>query len=406
LPRSHVTMLTPHGDPLGRIGEPDIGGQCVYIRELSKHLSSHGIRVTAFTRDRADGKPAKEQFAEYATVVRVPCGPDGFVPKEEILPHLDAFADCVRRALEGGEVLHSHYWDGGYVASTLHSDQPWFHSTHSLGKIKMRSLPDGAKYQYEDRIRIEEDVYQGCDCVFALTQIEKEQIASLYNVPERQICIIPPGVDTEVFQPRGKASAHRQALGLPDKLTVLTLGRLDARKGLDLFVHAAGELASRDNLPPFSVVMSAGDGSESEAGEHAKILDLVEETELSTHLTWLPVVEESLLPQYYNAADIFVLPSRYEPFGIVMLEAMASGIPVVATSNGGPATVIEHGIDGLLGNPEETDKFSELIAALLYDDELRKSSGRAAYQKVVHEYSWDAIAARFADAYRQPRGGA
>ena len=398
-------MLTPHGDPLGRIGEPDIGGQCVYIRELSKHLSTHGIRVTAFTRDRADGKPAQEQFAEYATVVRVPCGPDGFVPKEEILPHLDAFADCVSRSLRGGEVLHSHYWDGGYVASTLHTDQPWFHSTHSLGKIKMRSLPDGAKYQYEDRIRIEEEVYQGCDCVFALTQIEKEQIASLYNVPEKQICIIPPGVDTEVFQPRGDASAHRQALDLPDKLTVLTLGRLDARKGLDLFVHAAGRLAARDSLPPFSVVMSAGDGSTSEAEEHAKVQDLVEATELSTHLTWLPVVEESLLPRYYNAADIFVLPSRYEPFGIVMLEAMASGVPVIATNNGGPATVIEHGTDGFLGNPEDTSVFSNLIAVLLADEALRSRFGQRAHEKVIAEYSWDAIAAKFSDAYMQQGGG-
>lgn len=403
--RHRVVMLTPHGDPLGRVGEPDIGGQCVYIRELSKHLSAQGFSVTAFTRDRGEGKPTREQFAETARVVRIRCGPEGFIPKEEILPYLDTFATLVRDELEGGEILHSHYWDGGYVASRLHTGEPWFHSTHSLGRIKMRSLPDDATYQYADRIGIEEEVYRGCDCVFALTELEKEQIASLYGVQDSQICIIPPGVDTDVFQPRGLASRYRQLLGLPDQRTVLTLGRLDARKGLDLFLRAAGMLVQRQGLPPISVVMSAGDGSASEAEEHAKLEQLIEEFHLSPNLTWLPVLEEASLADYYNAADIFVLPSRYEPFGIVMLEAMASGVPVVATNNGGPATVIEHGVDGYVGNPSDSSAFAAFIARLLADDEARARFGERAHRKVIADYSWDAVASKFSAAYQRPTGG-
>ena len=398
-------MLTPHGDPLGRVGEPDIGGQCVYIRELSKHLSARGISVTAYTRDRGEGKPTREQFAQNASVVRIRCGPAGFVPKEKILPHLDSFTACVRGELQGEEILHSHYWDGGYVASKLHAGQPWFHSTHSLGRIKMRSLPDDSRYQYADRIRIEENVYRECDCVFALTAIEKEQIASLYGVEQHKIRIIPPGVDTDVFQPRGDSSHYRRMLELPDKLTVLTLGRLDPRKGLDLFVRAAGVLVQLEHLPSVSMVMSAGDGSASETEERAKLQQLVDELALSAYLTWLPVLQEDSLADYYNAADVFVLPSRYEPFGIVMLEAMASGVPVVATNNGGPVTVIEHGVDGYVGNPSEPAAFAVLIARLLADDEARVRFGERAHCKVIADYSWAAIAAKFSAAYQRPEGG-
>jgi len=405
LPSNHVVMLTPHGDPLGRIGEPDIGGQCVYVRELSKHLSAAGIRVTVFTRDRSDGRPPQEDFAERASIIRIPCGPSGFVPKEEILPYLDEFAERAVATLAGDEILHSHYWDGGYVASRIRSSQPWFHSTHSLGKVKMQSLPDAERYQYADRIRIEEDVYRACDCVIGLTQIEKRQITSHYGVPAERICVIPPGVDTRVFRPREPASTHRRRLGLQDRLTVLSLGRLDERKGLDLFVRAAARVVAQTELTPTSFVMSAGHGSDAEASENEKIARLIDELDVSAHLTWLPVLDEDILPQYYNASDLFVLPSRYEPFGIVMLEAMASGIPVVSTDNGGPAEVIDDGVDGLLGNPEDSEEFATLIASLIADDEKRSAFGGNAHRKAVEQYGWDAIASRFEATYREKGAG-
>jgi glycosyltransferase involved in cell wall biosynthesis len=402
LPEAHVVMLTPHGDPLGRIGEPDIGGQCVYIRELARHLSNQGMRVTAFTRDRSDGKQPVESFAPRATVVRIPCGPSGFVPKEEILPHLDEFVERVRAQLSGDEILHSHYWDGGYVASRLHTSRPWFHSTHSLGRIKMQSLPDDAKYGYRDRIRIEEDVFRTCDRVFALTAIERAQIIDLYGVAEDRVCVIPPGVDTKTFLPRGEPSEHRRELGLPDAPTVLTLGRLDERKGLDLFVKAVEVLIHRSDIPLVSFVMSAGDKGD-DGSEQTKIEYLVSRLGPDAPFTWLPVLDEPDIPRFYNASDVFVLPSRYEPFGIVMLEAMASGVPVVATDNGGPVEVIEHGVDGLLGDPADPHAFSSLIASLITDPRRREAFGLRAHEKAVANYSWDAIARRFQESYNLKR---
>jgi len=399
LPNREIVMLTPHGDPLGRIGEPDIGGQCVYIRELAKHLSLKGLSVKVFTRDRGEGKPEIESFANSAVVVRVPCGPEEFVPKEEILPLLSEFAGGVSGHIDGSEVLHSHYWDGGHVASLLHNDQPWFHSTHSLGKVKQMSLPDSSRYQYVDRLRIEEEVYQGCDQVFALTDIEKEQIVRLYNVASDRIRVIPPGVDISVFQPHSSPAQCRLDLGLPDRTTILALGRLDERKGLDLYIQAVREVAKDKTLPEVSFLLSAGDGSPQEEEEHQKLAHLVDGLSPETKFIWLPVLSEEVIPTYYGASDIFVLPSRYEPFGIVMLEAMASGVPVVATNNGGPAKVIDHGIDGLLGNPENPTEFAELIASLIHRPDMRQAFGRKARQKVERHYSWAAIANRFCDAY-------
>ena len=392
-------MITPHGDPLGRIGEPDIGGQCVYVRELSRHLAAAGVRVLAFTRNRSDGKPERETFADGAEVIRVPCGPPGFIPKEDLLPHLDDFAHTVAEILQGDEIVHSHYWDGGYVANRLVPKSGWLHTTHSIGKLKQAALPGDARYRYDDRIRIETEVYRGCDLVLALTETERDQIASLYDVPLERIRIIPPGVDTDRFRPTSSSKSEvRSNLGLPEGLTLFTLGRLDERKGFDLFFHAAGLL--RDAADPVpSIVISAGGGSPQEEAEQGKLDTIVTALNLRSMITWLPVLPENELPRYYQAADVFVLPSRYEPFGIVMLEAMASGIPVVATREGGPSKVIEHGVDGFLVDPTNAAQFAHAMNDLLGSHEMRSAFGRRAREKVQEEYGWKVIADRHMAAY-------
>ena len=157
-----IVMITPHGDPLGRIGEPDVGGQCVYIRELSVALAAQGARVLAFTRDRSDGRPGREQIAPGADVIRIQCGPSGFLPKEQILPHLEEFAVALSTYLSGDEIISSHFWDGGHVASLLREPAKWVHTSHSLGKRKLASLPDADPGQYKDRIAIETRILR-CD---------------------------------------------------------------------------------------------------------------------------------------------------------------------------------------------------------------------------------------------------
>lgn len=400
MPERTFVMITPHGDPLGRIGEPDIGGQCVYVRELSAHLAGAGHAVVIYTRDRGEGKPEREEFAPRATVVRVPCGPAGFIPKEDLVPYLPEFADRVRKRLTGGELFHSHYWDGGYVASTLRNGCRWFHTTHSIGRLKRVALPDGTQYRYDERIEIETRVYNGCDCVVALTETEKQQIHELYDVSTDRIVVIPPGVDSGVFAPLADKKKTRRALGLPEEDTiVLALGRLDERKGFDLFLEAAGLLAQRDDLPSTLFLLSAGDGSEREARERKKLEAIVESHALGSKLRWLLVLPEEELPLYHGAADIFVLPSRYEPFGIVMLEAMACAVPVVATNTGGPATVIDSGVSGILVDPTDTEALAGALAELIRAPERRDEFGRRGRAKIERSYSWEIIANQHLAAY-------
>jgi len=400
LPEATFAMITPHGDPLGRIGEPDIGGQCVYVRELSAHLAKAGYEVHVYTRDRGEGKPEREGFVPGATVVRVPCGPAGFIPKEVLAPYLPEFADRVQKELTGGEILHSHYWDGGYVAGALRNGHRWFHTTHSIGRLKQAALPDGEQYHYDKRIQFETETYHGCDCVVALTETEKQQIHELYDVPADRIAVIPPGVNSDVFAPSADKKETRRVLGLPEEDTIVfTLGRLDERKGFDLFLKAAGGVTRRDDLPPTLFVMSAGDGSIQEAAERTRLEAIIDAEELDDVLRWLPVLPETLLPHYYGAADVFVLPSRYEPFGIVMLEAMACAVPVVATNTGGPATVIESGVTGILVDPTDIEALADALAELIRVPERRNEFGRRGRATIERSYSWEIIANRHLAAY-------
>ena len=395
-------MITPHGDPLGRIGEPDIGGQCVYVRELSEHLARAGHQVRIYTRDRGDGKPPVEEYSPRASVHRIPCGPAGFIPKEDLGPHLEEFAAFVRSDLRGDEIVHSHYWDGGHVAHLLELENPWFHTTHSIGRLKQAAVSDSAAYRFDERIRVETEVYRGCDRVVALTPMERRQIHELYDVPESQITVIPPGVNTKTFAPLADRAGARRDLGWPeDAVVVFTLGRLDERKGFDLFLRAAG--AARAMSPTSNVlfVMSAGDGSEQERTERRKLELIIEEQSLDETLSWLPVLPEKKLPRYYGAADVFVLPSRYEPFGIVMLEAMSCELPVVATHIGGPATVIEPGRTGLLVDPTDTDAFAKAIVTLIDSRERRHAFGKRARLAAMRDFSWTAIADRHISAYEE-----
>jgi glycosyltransferase involved in cell wall biosynthesis len=399
-------MITPHGDPLGRIGEPEIGGQCVYIRELAAHLAALGIQVMAFTRDRGEGKPVRETIAPGAEVWRIACGPARFIPKEELLPYLDEFANGVNEHLNGQEILHSHFWDGGYVAQVLRQGNPWVHTFHSLGKRKVETLPQTERARYSERIDIETQIGEQCDRIVASSTLEQRDLTSLYGIAPKKIEVIPPGVDTTRFHPpKDKAAAKRQ-LGFSENPLVLSLGRLDERKGFDLFFKAAAHLLNNykgPELPQFVLSAGTAENHPYEVAERARLQKLLSILGISEQVRWLNVLPQEELPRYYRAADVFVMPSRYELFGLVMLEAMACGVPVVATKFGGPAEVIQHGENGLLVDPNDIPALADAIAELLYDPKKRERMGKQARLRVEEAYSWRAVAQRHLELYTEGR---
>lgn len=403
MPDLRVVMLTPHGDPLGRIGEPEVGGQCVYVRELASHLSELGTEVTVFTRDRGEGRPANEIIAPAARLIRLPVGPSRFVAKEELEPWLPEFAAKVSSTLSGGEVIHSHFWDGAYVAARLERSGPWVHTSHSLGLRKLAALPSHDRAGYEGRLTTERQAARDSNCVVALTQVEAHDLIHLYGTPSERIRVIPPGVDTSRFRPGDDEKGHGpvDAARLP---VVATLGRLDERKGFDLLFRAAAALLGRGVEARF--VISTGTGANvAERAEHERLTRIVEDLKLGDHLTWLDVLEPEATPAFYRQADVFVMPSRYELFGIVMLEAMACGVPVVATRFGGPAEVIRDGVDGLLVDPQDTEGLADAILRLLERPQDRVEMGLRARAAIEGRYSWAAAAWRHAGLYADPQGG-
>ncbi|MCD6494858.1 glycosyltransferase [Candidatus Bipolaricaulota bacterium] len=395
--RQTVVMITPHGDPLGRIGEPDVGGQCVYIRELSIALAAQGTQVLAFTRDRSDGKPKREQMAPGADVIRIQCGPRGFLPKEEILPHLGEFAAALSTYLSGNEIISSHFWDGGYVAGRLKKPEKWVHTSHSLGKRKLASLPDADPAQYKDRIAIETDILQRCNAIIASTGLEEQDLVDLYGTNEAKIAVIPPGVDANYFHPPSDKESLKKELGLSVDPVVFTLGRLDPRKGFDLYLRAAVQARHQLNHgSPVQFVLSAGTSNENghEAKERERLQQLSKSLQLGDSFIWRPVLPKSDIPRYYGASDLFVMPSRYELFGIVMLEAMACGVPVIATKFGGPPEVIVDGQNGRLVDPTDIPSFAAAMAELLEDPGRRMRMGEIARETIESKYSWETLARR------------
>ncbi|MDV3104555.1 glycosyltransferase [Thermococcus waiotapuensis] len=397
-----VAMVTPHGDPLGKLGEPDTGGQCVYVKELSRHLGALGVKVDIFTRQRG-GRKEIEYINENVRVIRIECGPEGFIPKEKLMPYLPEFTDKVSEYFkkEGYDIVHTHYWDGGFVGMELKERHgvKMVHTSHSLGILKAKALGDFEPYR--ERIELEKRIYETSNAIVATTEIEKKDIASLYGVDEGKIYVIPIGVDTTFYKPLGDKKELKRELGLPKVPLVFTLARLDPRKGLDLLIKSVPyikEYYQRD----FLVLISTGTGAKEEEKEMNKLLSLIEELKVKEHVKIIPAIEPvSMVPKYYSAADVFVLPSPYEPFGIVMLEAMACKTPIVATKFGGPAEVLQDGYDGFLVDPKDSKEMGKKIALLLEDEELRQIFAERAYRKVTEKYSWDSVAREMRNLYEK-----
>lgn len=388
-----IAMITPHGDPLGKLGEPDTGGQCVYVKELSKHLRKLGAEVDIFTRQRG-GRREIEQISENVRVIRIECGPEGFIPKEKLMPYLPEFTEKVAEYVEKRQygIIHTHYWDGGFVGLKLKERfrVKMVHTSHSLGVLKAKALGDFEPYK--ERIALEKEIYGKSDAIIATTKIEKNDIATLYGIDESKIYVIPIGVDTTFYKPMGNKGKLKKDLNLPQIPLVFALARLDPRKGLDLLIKSVPYIKRHYN-GDFLVLISTGTGAKEEKKEMNKLLTLIRELNVEKEVKIIPAIEPiDLVPKYYSAADVFVLPSPYEPFGIVMLEAMACKAPMVATKFGGPAEVIQDGYDGFLVDPKDSKEMGKKIAELLRDDKKRELFAERAYKKVMSKYSWSSVA--------------
>ena len=391
----NIAIISFHGCPVARLSEKDTGGMNVYVLNLAKELGELGHTVDVFTRFHDPSDPRKVDMGSGATLIHVEAGPIG-QQKSDLPMYIDEFVANVS-ATEKSErrsydIIHSNYWLSGKVGSILSRRWkiPHVVTFHTLAKTKLRARV--GERESDLRISVEQEVMRESTDILVLTQAEKRDLENLYGICPEKVSVISAGVDTDIFYPVPKLKA-RVGLGLPDKETVMYAGRVEPIKGLDILVDSFKILNETRDVHLVVVGGSlSGDRELDALRQRSKQLGILEK------ITFTGSVNQSELGRYYSAADVFVLPSHYESFGLVALEAMACGTPVVASRVGGIPSFVDDGETGYLITWRSAEPFADRIEMLLENLDLRNFMSESARVK-ANSMNWSTVAAEVADYY-------
>ena len=390
-----VALICFHSCPVGRLGDTKTGGMNVYVRQLARELASIGCQVDVFTRTHDPDEPRIVPVGGGARVVHLEAGPADST-LDDLHSYTSAFTEAVIRFQQDQgveyDLIHSHYWLSGVVATRLTGrwNIPHIATFHTLARTKQRAR--AGEQESVRRAHAEQQIISSADSVVVSTQIEKDDITRLYQVNGTPIEVIPPGVDTAMFQP-ADTRASRQHLGLPEKRTILYVGRIEPLKGLDILLKAVALLNDRIGTR----LLIVGGSLEKDA-EIVRLKTIADDLHISDMVNFTGSISQQQLPAYYNAADVFVLPSWYESFGLVALEAMSCGTPVVVSRVGGLTSFIEHGKTGYLVPWRCPDAFARSLETLLENPSLRQAMGGAARNR-AKGMSWAAMAKKMLACY-------
>jgi D-inositol-3-phosphate glycosyltransferase len=373
----------------------------VYIRELARELGRSGFEVDVFTRSQDAGIPRVVSLGEGARVVHVEAGPERAVPRPAQMEHLAAFADGVEafRRAEGAEyaVVHSHYWLSGLVGLDLARrwGRPLVHMFHTLGAIKNGVARGSGDVEPGERLSAETRIAAGADRIVASNLVERADLAWHVRANPGRVAVIPCGVDPELFRP-GDAQAARARLGIAGDRVLLFVGRLTPIKGLETLLRALAAVSLGSASPSIHLVVVGG-----EKGGHddtPSLRRLAAELGVSDRVDFRGQLPQDALPEYYRAADLCLMPSRYESFGMVALEAMASGIPVVASRVGGLAVTVQDGVTGVLVPEGDVDALARAVGSLLGDERRRQLLGLQAVEW-ARRFGWPCVARQVVELY-------
>jgi D-inositol-3-phosphate glycosyltransferase len=390
-----IALVSEHASPLAVLGGVDAGGQNVHVAALATSLAAAGHVVDVYTRRDDPDLPERVPFAPGVTVVPVTAGPAAVVPKDDLLPLMGEFADALAAAwiADRPDVVHGHFWMSGLasldaagrVDLALGGHLPVAQTFHALGVVKRRQ--QGARdTSPAERRFLEPDVARRADTVVATCSDEAFELKG-FAVPSAHIAVVPCGVDTARFTPDGAVAPRT------DRLRLLTVSRLVPRKGVGNAIEALGRLVRAGVDAELVVIGGAGDADHLEAEPETERLRAVIEAEgLQDRVVLAGSIEHDELPAWYRSADVVICAPWYEPFGIVPLEAMACGRPVVATSVGGLIDTVVEDVTGLHVPPRDPEALAEAVGGLLADPQRRQRYGRAGRKRAATRYSWSRIA--------------
>lgn len=409
MPVSRIALISVHTSPLAPMGGAKTGGMNVYILELSRELGRQGLLVDIFTRRSHELEPEVDtSIGENVRVLYLKAGPLLPWTPEEHYEHLSEFTAALMafatfRNLRY-DIVYSHYWLSGWVAAKL--KEAWgarfVHMYHTLGHMKKR-IEVSAGYQPDLRIMTELQILRSADRIIAATPAEQAQLRWLYRAPRRQITVIPPGVNAGRFQEGMSASDARRSLGLPpDGHILLFVGRIEPLKAVDTILEALHVLRERapTMLRRLQFMIVGGDPNRSDDREMNRLQSMSVELGIDRLVSFVGAKEQAELPRYYAAATAVVIPSDYESFGMVALEAMSSGTPVIASQVGGLQFLVRDQETGFHIPAREPISLADCIIQLLSNPSLAASMGISA-SRVAKRYAWSEIARRLTRVFNE-----
>jgi glycosyltransferase involved in cell wall biosynthesis len=423
--RQAIALISDHGDPAAEIGKEEAGGQNVYVRRVGEALAKLGWQVDMFTRKTRKEDPAIVQHSPHCRTIRLVAGPEEFIPRDELFNYMPEFVEAFQKfqSKEGANypLVHTNYWMSAWAGLQLREQNniQLVHTYHSLGAVKYQAVSTRPAIA-DTRLAIEQQILEQAHCIVATSPQEEECLRTLVS-QQGQIEVIPCGTDIENFHTIPKNEARAKLGFNPNEEIVLYVGRFDPRKGIETVVRAFAQLKEKGEKirdakvasnghssislishPSLRLVIVGGSDPEGSDGqERERIEKLVKELGLADQTVFAGRVGHDLLPLYYTAADVCAIPSHYEPFGLVAIEAMACGTPVVASDVGGLKFTVVPEETGLLVSPHDVNGFAQSIDRILSDELWARKLRRQAPIRVQQNFSWTSVAARLSDLYRR-----
>lgn len=403
--KKHIALISVHGDPAIEIGREEAGGQNVYVRQVGEALAQLGWQVDMFSRRVSADQETIVEHSSNCRTIRLTAGPVEFVSRDHGFQYLPEFVDqLIKFQKEAGinyDLVHTNYWLSGWVGMELKKRLgiKQVHTYHSLGVIKYKTI-ENIPLVASQRLLVEKEILETVERIVATSPQEQEHMRSLVS-QKGEIDIIPCGTDIQQFGSVTREAARTRLEIDPETKVVLYVGRFDPRKGIETLVRAVRESKFYESKQLQLIIGGGCTPGNSDAKERDRIAGIVNELGMNECTSLPGCLSREILPSYYAAADVCVVPSHYEPFGLVAIESMACGTPVVASDVGGLQFTVVNEETGLLVPPQNVPAFNHAIDQILSHPQWQQELGKAAKKRVIDKFSWHGVASQLDKLYTQ-----
>lgn len=400
-----ILLISDHADPLTEIGSKEAGGQNIYVLYLSYFLSRMGVFVDVYTRWDSKDKHEVVTINDFLRVIRVKAGPKRYIPRDSFLELVDEFTINIMRRIEREKIqyniIFSNYWFSAKIALKIAKKIKLtiVHVYHSIGKVRFESLKRLGLLKnnfsiFQERMKTELEIAMNCTRIISTSPVEKNIINKIFKIDPGKVCVIPIGIDTNLFHP----IKNKSLIKIDDRIDrasfkkcILYVGRFERRKGIGTLLFAFNEILRKH---PSSILIIIGGGKgkdqkEMDAEELEHYRRIVDELNINDKVKFLGPKKQKVLIKYYNVADVVAVPSYYEPFGIVPLEAMACGTPVIASNVGGLKYTVRNGVTGLLALPRNYKDLADKILKVL--DKNKNCYSDNCLKRIENKFTWKII---------------